>query len=493
MTLNYLFWLLLILPALGSLLCYIFKSADAVMNFVAYGMSLLSALVFIFCYSVLKTGPVSFAGQWFYIDTLSALHLVVMAVIFGLNSLYARIYFLNGPAGKPINLDTARKFGALWFGTLTAIELVLFSNNLGVMWVGLEAVTLITAFLICLHVTPVSLEATWKYLIVCSVGVAFAFMGILLIGAASSFADKSSLRFLNWTELKTHAASFDPKIIKLAFIFLFVGYGTKAGLAPMHSWLPDAHSQAPAPVSALFSGFLLNSALYCIMRFIPIVEPAAGAAWVKHILLFFGLFSILVSAAFIVTQHNLKRLLAYCSVEHIGIITVGLGLGPLGAFAALFHSINHSLAKTLSFWSAGHVGKIYGTYDMRNISGVLKTAPLWGIGLLGSSLALIGVAPFAIFLSEFFILKAAAQAKDYVTLALSLAGAGMIFIGMLRMVINMSYGAAQSTKNKTSVTFSEVVIVGIPLAALLILGLWMPQALRDVLTDAAKIIWSGNI
>src|SRR5262249_19777858 len=283
---------------------------------------------------------------------------------------------------------TARRFGALWLGAEAAMLLVLISDNLGVMWVGMEATTLLTAFLISLHPSGLSLEAMWKYLIICSIGIAFAFMGTLLAAAAIR-SGSAAAEALFWTRFAAADTTLDPTLMKFAFLFVLVGYGTKAGLAPLHSWLPDAHSQAPAPVSAMFSGFLLNTALYCILRYIPLVGHALGGALVENLLVFFGGFSILVAAAFIVFQRDAKRLLAYSSVEHLGIITLGFGLGPLGSFAALFHMLNHSLSKSLAFFAVGQLGQRYGTHDMSVLTGALRADRIWGLGLLGSILALI--------------------------------------------------------------------------------------------------------
>ncbi|MCX5758016.1 MAG: proton-conducting transporter membrane subunit [Candidatus Hydrogenedentes bacterium] len=314
-------------------------------------------------------GSISTAWGWLYLDALSTYHLAVMMVVFALSSLYLPGYFGEEIRDNVLTPGAARRFGVLWFGALTAMTLVLISNNVGIMWVGIEATTLVTAFLICIHRTPESVEAMWKYLIICSVGVAFAFMGTLLAGAAANALHLPPSQALLWTCLRQNASHLDPVLIKVAFVFLLVGYGTKAGLAPMHSWLPDAHSQAPAPVSALFSGFMLNAALYCIMRYMPLVEGSSGhAGWSLRLLLFFGLTSILVAATFIIFQHDLKRLLAYHSVEHLGIIAVGLGLGGLGTFAALLHTLNHSICKSLSFFAAGRLGQMYGTHDMSKVA-----------------------------------------------------------------------------------------------------------------------------
>ncbi len=246
-------------------------------------------------------------------------------------------------------------------------------------------------------------------------------------------------------------------LLKAGFLFLLVGYGTKAGLAPMHSWLPDAHSQAPSPVSALFSGFLLNSALYCILRYVSLVERATGhSGWSLRLLVVFGAVSIVVAAAFILFQHDLKRLLAYHSVEHMGIIALGMGLGGAGVLGALFHTLNHSLCKTVAFFSAGRLGQMYGTHDMDRIGGALRSAPVWGKGLLLSLLCLIGVAPFAIFMSELQIVSAAAAGGAWWTLGLFLFGVGVVFVGALKHAVSMSWGApAEGVRPKSARTRSR--------------------------------------
>jgi hydrogenase-4 component F len=278
-------------------------------------------------------------------------------------------------------------------------------------------------------------------------------------------------------------------LLKAGFLCLLVGYGTKAGLAPMHNWLPDAHSQAPAPVSAIFSGFMLSAALYCILRYIPIVEATAGlAGWGLQLLVLFGIVSILVAAAFIVFQHDIKRLLAYSSVEHLGIIALGLGLGGFGTFAALFHTLNHSIAKSLAFFAAGRLGQTYGTHNITRMSGSLRSAPVWGAGLFGSLLILIGVAPFAIFMSEFQVLKAAVDRRATLSLILFLAGAGIIFVGVLRNGIAMAWGEPSPVSEPERAGKIEVLLVLAPLAVLLVLGLWMPEPLAHFLKQAASIL-----
>jgi hydrogenase-4 component F len=321
------------------------------------------------------------------------------------------------------------------------------------------------------------------------VGVTFAFMGTLLIAASAQALHLPAAEALLWTRLREEASALHPATVKAGFLFLIVGYGTKAGLAPMHNWLPDAHSQAPAPVSALFSGFMLNLALYCLMRYVPLVEAVPGnAGWGLRLLLLFGLISIGVAAAFIVFQHDVKRLLAYHSVEHLGIITLGLGLGGLGTVAALFHTLNHAVCKTLGFCCAGRLGQLYGTHDMRRMGGLLRASPLWGTGLVLSLLALIGLAPFALFLSELMLVRAAVDRRAYVALAGFLIGSSIVFVGALRHAIAMAWGPPACEIPRDRPRPTDAVVVWGCLAALVALGLWLPAPLRSALESAARII-----
>jgi hydrogenase-4 component F len=432
-------------------------------------------------------GFVIAAKGWFYVDAFSAFHLVVLALVFVLSSAFAGVYFGAETGDHPFTAAVARRFGALWLGSLAAMIVVLVSNNIGIMWVGMEATTLLSAFLISLHPNRLSLEAMWKYLIICSIGIAFAFMGTLLAAASIQSGGRGGAEALFWTSLAAPDAHLDPTQIKFAFIFILVGYGTKAGLAPIHSWLPDAHSQAPAPVSAMFSGFLLNAALYCIMRFVPPVRHALGDAFPSGLLIGFGTLSILVAAGFIVFQRDAKRLLAYHSVEHLGIITLGFGLGPLGAFAALFHTLNHSVCKAMAFFAVGRLGQRYGSHDMQTISGALRADRLWGLALLGSLLALIGVAPFSIFMSEYQLLRAAAGAGAWIALALFLAASRVVFVAALRHMNDMVFGSPDANVRRGSDGAPALAIVASGIGLLLVLGLWMPLPLSDAIVQAANV------
>ena len=477
----------LAMPVAGAGLCLLLRSARAVLAVLTAGVLATALAMACLAAVVFGSGPLYAVSGWLFVDALSAYHLVLLALVFALSTVFASRYFRCG--SHPLDRRTARRFGALWFGSLAAMTLVFLSNHLGLMWVGIESTTLVTTFLIGLHRSRESLEATWKYLVICSVGIAIAFMGTLLVGASATRALPVPSDAMLWTRLREVAPLLDPSPLKLGFIFLLVGYGTKVGLAPMHTWLPDAHSQAPAPVSAIFSGVMLNAALYCIMRTIPVVEAATGGTgWSLRLLALFGAISMVVSAAFILFQRDAKRLLAYCSVEHMGIIAIGLGLGGVGTFAALFHAANHSLGKTAGFFCAGRLGQIYGTHEMKSLRGTLRAAPLWGTGLLLALLGLIGVVPSGTFMSELQTAKAAVDAHTIVVLVVFLAAAGTAFIGMFGHAVAMAWGTPPREAMAEKARLLDGVVVVLPLVLLALLGVWMPPPLRDMLEQAARIV-----
>ncbi len=486
---SFLFGLLLILPCVGGILCTVLPGPRRILASLCATVAGSTLVAILVVWRVLTAGPAFGFGGLIYVDALSAYHLCVMSVVFMASSVYAWPYFMREVSSGHVTTRGMHQYAGLWCGALAAMTLVLVSNNLGIMWVGIEATTLLTAFMICIPVRPASLEAMWKYLVICSIGVAFAFLGTLMVVASANGLHMSMSDTLLWTKLRQGAVSLNPMLLKAGFLCLLVGYGTKAGLAPMHSWLPDAHSQAPAPVSAIFSGFMLSTALYCLIRYLPIVDSTAGlAGWAPQLLTLFGIISVLVAAGFIVFQHDIKRLLAYSSVEHLGIITLGLGFGGLGIFAALFHTLNHSICKPLAFFAAGRLGQTYGTHDMRKMSGSLRSAPIWGAGLFGSLLALIGVAPFAIFMSEFQVLKAAVDRRATLSLILFLAGGSIVFVGALRHAIAIAWGEPSPVSEPERAAKVEVVLAFAPLAILLVLGLWMPGPLVNLLRQAASIL-----
>jgi hydrogenase-4 component F len=437
-----------------------------------------------------RSGATGVFGNNFLIDALALYHILLVNVIFFAASLYATGYFRHKCVSGELTASYARRFCMLWQTFQAVLLIVLLSNNIGFMWISIEATTLVSAFLIVSDSDELSVEALWKYLLVCSVGIAFAFVGTLLTVAAAGKMRASNAGYL-FSQLMEHPELIDPRLMLFAFIFIAVGFGTKAGLSPMHTWLPDAHSQAPTPVSAVFSGVMLNCALFCIMRYLSVAEAAMGHDGQAHsILLLFGFMSLIFAAVFIPIQHDMKRLLAYCSVEHMGIIAVGLGLGGLGTFAALLHVANHSISKVLAFFSAGSIGETYGTRDMRGISGAIKRMPWWGGAFFASMLVLIGVAPFSVFMSEFLIVREAFVSGRYGLFCLFLFSVLAIFMSILKHVMGVSFGGVP-VGNAAQARPVDKWVIGIAFASLLVLGLWIPSPFAGFLKEAAAIIEKG--
>jgi len=480
---------LLFIPLAGVLACCLPLSARAGLRTSAAVAVCESAIVT----AAFLTRPLShriFAlDNILFLDTLSLYHVALVTLVFLASSFYSLTFFKDGIERGTFTPQRARRFAMIWNGFFAALIGVLCANNLGLLWICLETTTLVSALLIMTDGQRASIEAMWKYLLLCSVGIAFAFVGTLLLSVAARNASFSPQESLLWTALYERAGLLDGRIMCAAFIFILVGFGTKAGLAPMHTWLPDAHSQAPTPVSAVFSGVMLSCALYCIMRYLPLCEAAMGMTGKAHaMLVVFGLFSILVAAVFIPAQKNIKRFLAYSSVEHIGIIALGLGLGGLGTFAALFHTFNHSVSKMLAFFSAGRLAHRFGTYDMTAIKGAVTTDPLWGSAFFTAVIALIGVAPFSIFMSEFQLVKASVDTARFAPLAVFLFGAIVVFVSALRHAIAVSFGSPLSPAKAREWSIRDAIIVAGCGCLMLACGLFVPRWYVAVLTNASNIV-----
>lgn len=488
---DFIIYALLSIPLAGILACWLPLTARACLRINA-AVALCESAVVVAAFATRPLTHRIFAfDKILFLDTLSLYHIGLVTLVFLASSFYSLTFFGDGIAKGTFTAQRARRFAMIWNGFFAALIGVLCANNLGLLWICLETTTLVSALLIMTDGQRASIEAMWKYLLLCSVGIAFAFVGTLLLSVAARSASFAPQDSLLWTALYERAGLLDGRIMCAAFIFILVGFGTKAGLAPMHTWLPDAHSQAPTPVSAVFSGVMLSCALYCIMRYLPLTEAAMGLTGKAHVMLIvFGLFSILVAAVFIPAQKNIKRFLAYSSVEHIGIIALGLGLGGLGTFAALFHTFNHSVSKMLAFFSAGRLAHRFGTYDMTSIKGGIKADPLWGTAFLTAILALVGVAPFSIFMSEFQLVKASVDYGKFVTLGIFLFGAIVVFVSALRHVIGVSFGAAESPSRaqSASVTVRDAAIVAGCAGLMLCCGLFVPRWYVAILTNASNII-----
>jgi hydrogenase-4 component F len=340
-------------------------------------------------------------GLWLHLDPLSAVFITLIAIIACATGLHAIGYIGADVKSGKLDGSKVKLFYTLFSLFMFTMLLAVLSNNIVMTWISIEATTLSTVFLVGLYRDKLSLEAAWKYVIVCTIGVAFGLYATVLVysNAASVLADPHEAAF--WSSIMPYASQFDPQLMRIAFAFALVGFGTKAGIFPMSTWLPDAHSEAPASVSALLSSVLLKCAVFVIIRFYAFVIPSTGEFFPQIVLLILGGLSIVVSAFTIYTQHDLKRKLAYHSVENIGIIIFCLGLGgPLGILAALLHCVAHGFTKALLFCISGDLQHTYKTRDTAKITGILRVAPLTGVMFALGLFALSGLPPFAMFVSE---------------------------------------------------------------------------------------------
>ena len=434
---------------------------------------------------------------WLMLDGPGILFLGITSVLFLAASVYAVGYLSHEEKGKRSDFEEGVGFinapekvftGALLF-FLATMTLVAASQHFGLLWVAVEATTLASAPLIYFHRHHRSLEATWKYLLICSVGIALALLGNFFLAVAAAAHDGSSTSLV-LSDLLRQGPHFNIPWLRAAFLFLLVGYGTKMGLAPMHTWLPDAHSEAPSVVSALLSGALLNCAFLGILRAQQVLGAAGQGAFGRELLLVFGLLSMAVAAVFILSQADYKRMLAYSSVEHMGILSLGIGLGGSGTFGSLLHAVNHSLTKAMLFLVAGNIVTAFRTKQSGEISGMLRVLPVSGGLWLMGFLAITGSPPFGPFLSEFTILKAAADTGNGMAAVIYLSLLALIFIGMMTAALRMTQGLPEGTTGEARRT-EGVLSVASPLALgilVLVLGLYVPPPLRDVVREAARVV-----
>jgi hydrogenase-4 component F len=435
---------------------------------------------------VLSAGVKSFFGL-IYLDSLSVFFIFVVSVISLAVAVYSVGYLKKDIQEGVISERKAGIYYLLFNLFCCSMFIVPAVNNLGLLWVAIEMTTLLSAFLVGFYNTKKSVEAAWKYIIICSVGIIFALLGTMLFSYAFSISGLS--KSLNWSDIIAAANILDKDILKVAFIFILVGYGTKAGLAPMHTWLPDAHSQAPAPISALLSGVLLKTAIYAILRFGIITIKGVGFAYFSHLMILFGIASLVISAGFILVQKDLKRLLAYSSIEHIGIITIGFGLGtPLAVTGAALHVFNHALAKSLMFFGAGNIVSTYKKHNLNAIRGVIKVLPFTGIMMLLGLFVLTGFPPFSLFVSEIMIIISAFVSGAYFTGALLLLVLSIVFGGFIYHFSKILFGNCPKGMIKTGEALSTKISFSFLFLLILILGIVLLFTAKDLLCIAQRLL-----
>jgi hydrogenase-4 component F len=432
--------LILAIPVVTAVICFLVKSPKLVGYISLAGALALASAALPVIISVMSA-PVEMMYGALYMDALSG-YIMALVIFLSLVSAVYSIEYLDHELKVGLILESGvRRYYALLHLFIFTMLLVTAANNLALMWIAIEATTIVSALLIGLGFSKRSLaiEAAWKYIILCTVGITFALLGIFITYYASTMVMGGGS--LNWTTLRSVAPKLNPSTMKLAFIFILVGYGTKAGLAPVHNWLPDAHSEAPSPISALLSGILLNTAFYGIMRFVSITDPSTGSVFTGNLLILFGLISMGISSVFILVQVNYKRLLAYSSIEHMGIISLGIGIGgPVGVYGALLHIMNHALSKPLMFFVSGRIQAHYGSTKIENVNGVLSSMPLLGTLTFIGALSLAGTPPFNIFVSEFTVLQAAVAKDLWAVAGLFLLFAVFVFYGILSSFGRMLFG-----------------------------------------------------
>jgi len=437
--------------------------------------------------NVFNNGTILSADKAFLVDSFNV-YLIVLTAFIGLTtSIFSNPYMEHEKDLGKLTANRLKLYYSMYQGFMLAMYLVLTTNNMGVMWVGMEAATLATVLLVSLYRTPESIEAAWKYFILCGVGIAQALFGtILLYYAAMQIGDGENA--LLWSELFQHASQLNPEVLEIAFVFLLIGYGTKIGLVPLHNWLPDAHSEGPTPMSAVLSGLLLNDALYAVVRNKMLVDGATHSDMAGHLMMGFGLLSFLVGALFLHRQKDIKRLFSYSSIEHMGLMTFAFGVGgSLATFAALLHMTVHSLTKSAIFVTVGHATQVAGTQRMDKIRGLIKTQPKIGWGLLIGTISIAGFPPFGVFTSEFLVLLATMHSYPWLTLPL-LLGIGIAFAGLFRHIQPMVFGVKPEGQNPVKANLLPVML---HLALVLWLGLAIPTFLAHWFSQATVLI-SGS-
>jgi len=363
--------------------------------------------------------------------------------------------------------------------------LALTTNNMGILWVAMEAATLSTVLLVSLYRTPESIEAAWKYFILCSVGIAQALFGTILLYFAAEKVLGTGGTALLWTDLNLVKSQLEPTVMSLAFVFLLVGYGTKVGLVPVHNWLPDAHAEGPTPISAVLSGLLLNVALYAVVRCKVLTDGALGTGFAGNLMMGFGLLSVVVAAFLLSRQRDIKRMFAYSSIEHMGLTTFAFGMGGVAAnFGALLHMTMHSLTKSAIFFVVGHAAQKTGTQLMEDIRGLIRTNPTIGWGLMLGTIAILGIPPFGVFASEFIILTTAMREQPWATPIL-LIGLGVAFAAVFGKVQPMLFGETTLPRLPHP---PALVPVFLHLALVLMMGIFIPPYLAAWYRQAAALI-----
>jgi hydrogenase-4 component F len=463
------------------------QAVTAAAGITAFGLAVAGAI------HVRNGATITDFDHWLRLDSLGAVFLLATAFIYATASLFS-IGYLRADADRRDYRPFARRYFAylnLFAWTMLLVPLV---NDFAMLWIAVELTTIVSALLVALDRTDAALEAAWKYVLIASAGLGIALLAVILLYAAGTDALGNGYlpRFSSYLDA---AGSLSAGPVKIAFLFAAIGFGTKAGFVPVHTWLPDAHSEAPTPVSALLSGALLCSAFYAILRFYQVASAVDGSAFPRHVLLVLGAASLVLAALYVLSQRNYKRLLAYSSIEHMGVIALGVGFGtPLAVAGALLHVLNHAAAKGLAFFGAGSILRRFDSKEIDDVHDAATALPWSGPMFLAAALALSGVPLSGVFRSEFQIVAGGFQKPAYVWVALLIVLVNLAFFGVIwqvgRMVLSkQSAGSAQQPRE------TSWWMVGAMLACLVVvigIGLHVPDLLNQLLTEASKSLGAGS-
>ncbi len=467
-------------PAVAALVLAAIPSyrLAAAVNVAASGLTLLASLALL----VERPPPTDLV----FIDDFNIYMVVLTAFVGTTTSLFSAGYIGHELATGRLDAPRLRFYHAMYQGFMCSMLLALVANNLGVMWVAVEGATLSTVLMVSLYRTREAIEAAWKYFILCSVGIALALFGTILMYLAAQPVVGAGMNAMAWLELVRHAPRFDPALLNLAFVFLLVGYGTKVGLAPLHAWLPDAHAEGPTPISAVLSGLLLNVALYAVLRFKMLLAANGAAIAPGPLMMGMGLASLLLASLMLYGRRDVKRLFAYSSIEHMGIITFAFGLGgPLANFAGLLHMTMHSLTKSAVFFAVGHIAQIAGTQKIADIRALTATHPALGWGLVLGVVALAGLPPLGIFISEFLLVTTTMERAPYLAFPVVL-GLALGFGALLLRLQGMAFGPAPTARPLP--LQGSLAPLYAHLALVFVAGIYLPPPLVAWFQNVARLL-----
>jgi len=424
-------------------------------------------------------------GPFLIVDDVNVVFIVLSTFVGFTTSVFSASYIAHELEIGRLTHAYLRFYHAMYQTLMFAMNLALLANNVGLMWVAVELATLTTVLMVGIYRTHEALEAACKYFILGSVGIALALFGTILVYLAASSVLGEGLDAMAWSVLVQRAAEFDPALLNLAFVFLLLGYGTKVGLAPLHAWLPDAHAEGPTPISAVLSGLLLNVALFALLRFKMVMSANALALAPGPLMVTLGLASVIFAAFMLYRRDDIKRMFAYSSIEHMGIISFAFGMGgPLANFAGLLHMVMHSLTKSAIFFSVGHIAQVKGTQTMADIRGLTVSHPVLGWGLVLGVIAIVGLPPMGIFMSEFLLLTSTFARAPALAIALGLGL--LVALGALLYRLNgLAFGEAYGSNARAEASFVPMFThLGLVLAA----GIFLPSALVAWFQHVAELL-----